>query len=103
MIIRVLLAIIAWGGIITLELVLMEIARFFEQSSGEKTRYRLYLIPVLLTFTGTLIYLWRLLQGFEGPNFTGNPAANVCLFVAGLWIFLLGSHLQDQMTRNPQR
>ncbi|MBN1921836.1 MAG: hypothetical protein JW892_11360 [Anaerolineae bacterium] len=107
MILRLLLAIIGWCGILVLQLFLMGIARFFERSSKSRTFYHLYLIPIALTALGALIYWIRILfaetgPGLAWPDFTGDPLANGFLFIAGIMLFVLSSILHDQMLRGAQ-
>ncbi len=102
MILRLLLAIIGWCGILVLQLCLMGIARFFERSSDSRTFYHLYLIPIALTALGALIYWIRIPFAETGPDFTGDPLANGFLFIAGIMIFVLSSILHDQMLRGAQ-
>ena len=102
MILRLLLAIIGWCGILLLQLILMGIARFFERSSDSPTHYRLYSIPILLTTLGALIYVIRIPFATAWPDFTGDPLANGFLCLAGIVLVLLSSLLHDQMLRGPR-
>lgn len=97
MILRLLLAIIGWCGILMLQLLLMGIARFFERSSGVRTWYRAYWVPFTFTAIAALIYWIRLPFIDTWPDFTGDPLANVCLLIAGITLFVLGGILQDRM------
>ncbi len=102
MILRLLLAIIGWCGVLLLQALLMGIARFFERSSNSRTFYRLYLIPIILTALGALIYWIRIPFVETWPDITGDPLANVLLLAAGIMLFVLTSSLHDQMLRGPQ-
>lgn len=102
MILRLLLAIIGWCGIIMLQVLLMSIARFFERSANSRTWYRWYLLPIILTAIGACIYWVRIPFVETWPDFTGDPLANICLFIAGVMLFILGSILHDRMLRGTQ-
>ena len=102
MILRLLLAIIGWCGILLLQLILMGIARFFERNSEAPTHYRLYSLPILLTALGALIYMIRIPFATAWPDFTGDPLANGFLCLAGIILVLLSSLLHDQMLRGPR-
>lgn len=102
MILRLLLTIIGWSGMLILQLLLMGIARFFEQSSHSRTFYRLYLVPITLTTLAGTIYSIRVPLIRTWPALTGNPLANGMLFIAGLMLFVLSSMLHDKMLRGPQ-
>ena len=95
--IRPVLALLVWGGIITLQLTLMGIARFFERSSGQKTRYQLYILTITLTTIGAGRYIFRFQQPSTWPDFIGDPIANILLFFAGLMLLGLGNLLHERM------
>ncbi len=95
---RILLALLGWTGALSLQILLMRIAQFFEQNSGQRTGYRLYLIPIGLTAYGAGRYIWQIAQDARHfPDFTGDPAANVLLGIAGVCLILLGGHLYEAM------
>ncbi len=91
------LAVVAWSGILIIEVVLMWIARFFQKNSGKPTFYQLYVIVVLLTLYGAGRYVIRIPQAGPLPDFTGDPVANLCLAGAGLALMVLGSNLYARM------
>lgn len=101
MIARFILALVAWVGIAALQIVLMRIARFFERNSGKRSWHRAYLLPLVLNATGAGIYLLHILKEPAAlrawPDFTGDPQANLCLFLGGILLLLLGGHLHDEM------
>jgi hypothetical protein len=92
-------ALLAWTGIVILELVLLGIARFFEKNSGQRTFYRLYLLSILFTLYGAGRYIRQMVVGSPYPDFIGDPVANVCLFIAGLSLLLLGETLHNKMMK----
>lgn len=101
MIARFILALVAWIGIIALQVVLMRIAQFFERNSGKRSWHRAYLLPLVLNATGAGIYLLHILREpaelRAWPDFTGDPQANLCLFLGGILLILLGARLRDEM------
>jgi hypothetical protein len=95
---RILLALVGWTGALLLQILLMRIAQFFEQNSGQRTGYQLYLIPIVLTAYGAGRYIWHIAQGpAYFPDFTGDPTANVLLGIGGICLILLGGHLYEAM------
>lgn len=94
---ELILASLGWISILVLQITLLYIARFFQRSSGKKTWYSLYWIPAGLTFIGAGRYLMKLQTLGPGPDFTGDPFANLCLFCAGIILIVLGSQLYEQM------
>ncbi|MFP4344065.1 MAG: hypothetical protein ACLFU8_05170 [Anaerolineales bacterium] len=96
---NVFFALLAWVGIVFLELVLLAIAHFFEKNSGQRTFYRFYLLPILFTLYGAGRYIWRMVRGSPYPDFIGDPVANVCLLIAGLSLLLLGETLHNKMMK----
>ncbi|MEA3396842.1 MAG: hypothetical protein U9R05_05215 [Chloroflexota bacterium] len=101
MIARFILALVAWIGIATLQIVLMKIAQFFERNSGTRSWYRAHLLPLVLNATGAGIYLLHIIKEpvtlQAWPDFTGDPQANLCLFLGGILLILLGARLRDEM------
>ena len=95
--VRVLFGVLTWGGIIVLQFMLLVIARFFEQTSGQHTGYRLYLLPIVLTGIGATRYLLRIPAVSPWPDFVGDPMANILLFAAGLMLMALGNFLHEKM------
>ncbi len=94
---RLLLAILAWLGILTLQVVVMAIARFFQRSAHRVTWYPVYLLAMLLTTVGMWRYILRIPQATPWLDFTGDPLANLLLCAAGLLLLGLGNHLQELM------
>ena len=94
---KLILASFGWISILVLQITLLYIARFFQHSSGKKTWYSLYWIPIGLTFIGAGRYLLKLYTLGPGPDFTGDPVANLCLFCAGILLIGLGGQLYEQM------
>ena len=98
---RFILALVAWIGVAALQVVLMRIAQFFERNSGKRSWYRAYLLPLVLNTTGAGSYLLHIIKEPAAirawPDFTGDPLANLCLFLGGILLVLLGAHLHDEM------
>jgi hypothetical protein len=85
-------------GIILLQVILMGIARFFERTSGQATRYQLYLASIALTIFSSIRYLLRIPNtGDSWPDFVGDPWANVSMFIAGIMIIVLSNSLYERM------
>ncbi|MBN1878084.1 MAG: hypothetical protein JXA33_27930 [Anaerolineae bacterium] len=98
MILRFILGILVWVGILLLQLILMAIARFFEKTSGQRTWYKLYILPIALFSIAALSYLSRIIHpNNTWPDFMGDPWANMALFIATLVLYSLGSLLHEQM------
>ncbi len=101
MIARFILALVAWIGIAALQIVLMRIAQFFERNSGKRSWHRAHLLPLVLNAAGAGIYLLHMLKEPVTlpvrPDFTGDPPANLCLFLGGILLILLGARLRDEM------
>lgn len=96
--VKLLLSLIGWVSILALQIVLMNIARFFQKSSGEPTWHRLYLLPIILSAVGAGSYTLKTISGStQWPDFTGDTLANLCLFFAGVLLILLSSRLYEQM------
>lgn len=102
MILRLVLTIIGWSCMLILQLLLMRIARFFEQSSHSRTYHQLYAVPIMLTTVAAIIYTIRAPLVRTWPALTGNPLANAMLLIAGLMLFVLSSMLHDKMLRGSQ-
>jgi hypothetical protein len=95
---RLILAVLGWSGALLLELLLMRIAQFFEQNSGQPTGYRLHLIPIVLTMYGAGRYILRIKRASDvWPDFTGDPIANLALGIGGIILILLGGRLYEAM------
>ncbi len=101
MIARFILALVAWIGIAALQVVLMRIARFFERNSGKRSWHRAHLLPLVLNATGAGSYLLHIIKEPPAlqacPDFIGDPQANLCLFLGGISLILLGARLRDEM------
>ncbi len=98
MLIRFFLATLIWVGILALQLTIMGIARFFEHTSGQKTWYQFYLLPLVLTVVSATCYLLRIqLRQDHWPDFAGDPLANILMFCAGLVLVLLSNLLYEKM------
>ncbi len=99
---HLILAVLSWVGILVLQFVLMRIAAFFEENSGKRTWYRGYVVPIILSGFGAGRYLWHLASPNSPLNFTGDPLANLTLFLAGLILIVLSVHLYEKMMGDHQ-
>lgn len=87
-----LLQLIAWGVICVLVVVLQRIARFYEITSGRRSLYQWFGVPLILLAAGAVIDV--LLVGELGV------LGNVLLLVGGASLIGLGYHLLHLMTRS---
>jgi hypothetical protein len=86
------LAIWSWVVIGVLIVFLWRIAYFYQKTSGHRVGHYLLVAAALLLAGGAL---WYLVADVE---FTGEPGADLLLFVGGILIFVFGGHLQELMT-----
>lgn len=86
------LTLYAWIVAVILVAFLLLIARFYEVKSGERTYYRLFLVPALLFLTAGLRY------AFASDGWVGDFSADLLLFVGGASAILLGQSLLKLMT-----
>lgn len=82
----------SWAAIMVLIAFLGRIAYFYEKTSGQRTGYRLLIIPALLLTTGAIYYLVR--RG----GFTGEPVGDLLLFSGGALLSIFGYRLHSCMT-----
>ncbi len=94
---RIILGSLIWIGVITLQVILLTIARFFERTSQQQTWYQVYLIPILFTAIAAIRYLNRIFTHHAPPDFAGDPLADVLLLSAGLLLIGLGNLLHEKM------
>ncbi len=84
------LLLIAWGVICALIVVLYRIARFYQITSGRRSLYRWFLLPLALLAAAALMNL--LVIG--GPNLMGD----MLLLLGGISLIGLGYNLLRLMT-----
>jgi hypothetical protein len=87
-----LLTLYIWTGIVALILLLNRIARFYQITTGVQTHYRLFVIPVAFFLVGMVRYL------VGDAGFAGDIVGDVCFFLGGLSLALLGYYLLRLMT-----
>ena len=87
-----LLTLFIWTGIAVLILLLNRIARFYQLTTGVRTHYRLFFVPVLFFLAGMLRYI------FSDARFAGDVVGDVCFFLGGVSLSLLGYFLLQLMT-----
>lgn len=95
--ITVVLLCLIWGGMMLLQVLLMSIARFFERTAKRRTRYPLYLLPIILTAVGASIHLLNTSGLGRRIDLISDPVSNVLLFAAGLLLVALGNDLYEKM------
>lgn len=76
-----------------LQAFLFMIARFFQQKSGNRTRYGLFLVSMGLTLAGDFLYCW------QGSRVVGNMAADLLLLGGGCVLIGNGFLLYRAMTQ----
>jgi hypothetical protein len=86
------LLLIAWGVICALVLVLYRIARFYQITSGRRSRYHWFAVPLALLAAAAVI---EVLSGGE-PNVLGD----VLLLAGSASLIGLGYNLLRLMTRS---
>ena len=84
------LTLLAWGIVCGLIIVLYRIAQFYEISSGRRSNYSLFFVPLILFALGAVLYavLGR----------TANVWGDACMLLGGLSLIGLGFHLLQLMT-----
>ncbi len=85
------LALYTWLGVSILIGWMALIARFYERLSGERTRYRWFLVPVL-SFGGAAA------RRFMLDRAVGDPATNVLLATGGVTLGLVCWRMYRLMT-----
>jgi len=85
------LTLFAWSGAAALVLLLYRIAHFYQVTSGQKTRYQLYLVPLGLLLLGGLRYAMV-------GDWTGDLLGDALHFVGGALLLAMGTLLLQMMT-----
>jgi hypothetical protein len=83
----------SWVIIAILLFFLFLIARFYERKAHQRSRYQLFLLPLILFLLGTLRYDFL----FVG-NFVGDLLGDTLFFAGGVAAAILGYHLLNLMT-----
>jgi len=94
---RIILVSMIWMGMIALQIILLTIAHFFARTSQQQTWYQLYLIPILFTGAGAVLYLRRILNHTSRLDFAGDPIADILFLFAGIFLIGLGNLLYEKM------
>ena len=87
-----LLTLYIWIGIVAFVLLLNRIARFYELTTGVATHYRLFFVPVAFFLVGMIRYL------VSDAGFAGDIVGDICFFLGGVSLALLGYYLLQLMT-----
>jgi len=85
------LTLIAWGGVGVLIFLLYRIAHFYQVTSGQSTRYRLFVVPLALLLLGGLRYA---LVG----DWNGDVIGNTLQLAGGAALIAMGLFLVRRMT-----
>ena len=86
------LLLVTWLGIGGMLFLLTLIARFYEVSSGIRTYYQGYLLPLFLFTFANIRYIWL-------DRWGGDTAGDVLLFFAGAVLISLCLDLYRKMTQ----
>ena len=87
-----LLTVIIWIGISTLLLLINRIARFYQLTTGVRSHYSLFLLPVVLFLGGMIRYL------AVDSSFAGDVVGDTLFFLGGVCLFLMSYYLLKLMT-----
>jgi hypothetical protein len=83
------LLLVAWGVVGVLLVVLYRIARFYQITSGRRSRYRWFAMPLVLLAASAVIGVF-----VDGPSVIGDAL----LLGGGISLFILGYNLLRLMT-----
>ena len=86
-----LLTLIAWGGAGVLIFLLYRIAHFYQVTSGQATRYRLFVVPLALLLLGGLRYA-------TVGDWNGDVIGNTLQLAGGAALIAMGVFLVRRMT-----
>ena len=86
-----LLTLITWGGAGALIFLLYRIAHFYQVTSGQSTRYRLFVIPLALLLLGGLRYA-------TVSDWNGDVIGNTLQLVGGAALIAMVVFLVRRMT-----
>jgi hypothetical protein len=81
-----------WGVVCVLLYFLFAIARFYEEKSGRRSYYALFLIPIVLFALATIKYLWL------APDIVGDAWGDLLRFLGGITVLGVGFYLLRLMT-----
>jgi hypothetical protein len=82
-----------WGAVGALIVILSRVARFYQITSGRRSYYQLFWLPLVLMGLGALRYATQ-------PALVGNTLGDLLMLAGGLLLFGLGYHLLKLMTGN---
>ena len=85
------LTLIAWGGAGVLIFLLYRIAHFYQVTSGQSTRYRLFVIPLALLLLGGLRYA-------TVGDWNGDVIGNTLQLAGGAALIAMSLFLVRRMT-----
>jgi hypothetical protein len=85
------LTLVAWGGAGVLIFLLYRIAHFYQVTSGQSTRYRLFVIPLALLLLGGLRYA-------TVGDWNGDVIGNTLQLAGGAALIAMGLFLVRRMT-----
>ena len=87
-----LLTLYIWAGVAVLLMLLYRIAHFYQVTTGLRSHYRYFLIPVVSFIVGMLRYL------MTDIGFAGDVMGDLFFFLGGISLSLVGYYLLKLMT-----
>lgn len=87
-----LLTLYTWTGIVVLILLLNRIAHFYQLTTGVRTYYRLFFVPVAFFLASMVRYVT------SDAGFAGDVLGDIFFFLGGISLALLGYYLLQLMT-----
>ncbi|MAS32822.1 MAG: hypothetical protein CL610_02370 [Anaerolineaceae bacterium] len=85
-----------WFPLAVVIAILLLIARYYQNFSGDPTHYRLYLVPLVLFGAGSVRYA-------SIDRVAGDPLGDVLTAAAGLLLIILSLRLYHLMTAGRSR
>ena len=87
-----LLTLYIWAGIAALLMLLYHIGHFYQATTGLRSHYRFFLVPIVLFLAGMLRYV------MIGTGFAGDVLGDLLFFLGGLSLAVIGYFLLKLMT-----
>jgi hypothetical protein len=85
------LSLYIWIAVCALMIILYRIARFYQQTSGRRSYYQLFLVPIVLLLAGGLRYVWL-------GKFVGDAIGDSLMVLGGLCLIGLSFYTLRLMT-----
>ncbi len=85
------LSLYIWIAVCALMIILYRIARFYQKTSGRRSYYQLFSVPIVLLLAGGLRYVWLSI-------FVGDTLGDLLMVLGGLCLIGLGYYTLRLMT-----